>query len=208
MKLASDKIDKLKEPLPPEAIHPHPTKPYLSTIKAIYVVERFNEVFGLGGWYIKNEFVEKTKRVDKKTGEERENEMVVVKSNFTAPDFGIEVEMYGGNDNEDLGDAYKGACTDALTKIGSYLYVGIDVYKGLATVVSDKRKNPPTKEDKLFKSATGRIDAALFVADCDLIIERARAYEKEEKLSKTDADLIVKKATEKRTQLERAQDGR
>ena len=54
------------------------------------------------------------------------------------PEYGIYFECYGGNDNGgensrnfDLGDAYKGATTDALTKIGSYLEIGIDVFKGL-----------------------------------------------------------------------------
>jgi len=143
-KLPQNLIEELKKPLAPEAIAQHPTKSYLSTIKAIYVVERFNEVFGLGGWFIKNEFIEKVKamRIDKKTGKPYEVEMVVIKSILQVPEYGIEVEMYGGNDNDDLGDAYKGACTDALTKIGSYLYVGMDVYKGL----SDK---PMAKEPKV-----------------------------------------------------------
>ena len=113
----------LKVPLPAEAITPHPTKPYLSNIKAIYVVERFNDVFGLGGWSITNDVVE--------AGEK----MVVVKSTFTAGEIVVK-DIFGGNDNTDRGDAYKGACTDALTKIGSYLGVGMDVYKGL----SDKGK--------------------------------------------------------------------
>jgi hypothetical protein len=47
-------------------------------------------------------------------------------------------ECYGGNDNGgaersknfDLGDAFKGATTDAITKIGSYLGIAIDVFKG------------------------------------------------------------------------------
>ncbi len=38
-------LEKLKEPLPQEAVTQHPTKTYLSSIKAIYVTERFNEVF-------------------------------------------------------------------------------------------------------------------------------------------------------------------
>ena len=38
-------------------------------------------------------------------------------------------ETYGGNDNADLGDAYKGAVTDALTKIGSWLGIGAHVWK-------------------------------------------------------------------------------
>ena len=116
--------EQLREPLPPEAISQHPTKAYLSTIKAIYVVERMNDVFGIGGWKVENEFIEK---VDK---------MVVVKSVFTSGD--IYIEAFGGNDNIDLGDAYKGACTDALTKIGSYLEIGMDVFKGLSTEQTTK----------------------------------------------------------------------
>jgi hypothetical protein len=57
--------------------------------------------------------------------------MVVVKATVTIPEYGIEIEQYGGNDNPDRGDAYKGACTDALSKCASYLGVGMDVYKGL-----------------------------------------------------------------------------
>lgn len=122
--LNQETLKKLRAPLPPEAIKPHPTKPYLSQINAIYVVDRLNDVFGLGGWRIKNEIVEKADR------------MVVIKSVFTAwipgsqpTDPDIYIEAYGGNDNADLGDAYKGACTDALTKIGSYLGIASDVWK-------------------------------------------------------------------------------
>jgi len=123
--ITEEQIKKLKAPLPEEAISQHPTKKFLSSIKAIYVVERLNEVFGIGEWKIANEFVEKT---------EAENPMVVVKSVFTYQD--IHIESFGGNDNKDLGDAYKGACTDALTKIGSYLEIGIDVFKGKHTALS------------------------------------------------------------------------
>jgi hypothetical protein len=118
-KLSPDQIALLKRPLPSEAIKPHPTKTYLSSIKAIYVVERLNEVFGLGGWFATNEVVKE------------EGKWVVIKTTFNAPEYGIVIpDIFGGNDNADLGDAYKGACTDALTKIGSYLYIGMDVYKG------------------------------------------------------------------------------
>jgi hypothetical protein len=66
--------------------------------------------------------------------------MVVVKAIFTVPSYGIEYECYGGNDNADRGDAYKGATTDALTKIGSWLGIGADVFKGL----HDKTAKPMT----------------------------------------------------------------
>jgi Rad52/22 family double-strand break repair protein len=110
---------KLKEPLPAGAVSPNPQKPGLSAIRVIYVVERLNDVFGLNGWRVDNEVVE--------TGR-----MVVVRATLAIPKYGIVIEQFGGNDNPDRGDAYKGACTDALSKCASYLGIGMDVYKGLA----------------------------------------------------------------------------
>lgn len=127
----------LSAPLPNEAVKPHPTKTYLSSIKAIYVTERLNSVFGLGKWSIKTAEIE---RGDKG--------MVVVKVTLEVKDYGIYYECYGGNDNGgdasknfDLGDAYKGATTDAITKIGSYLEIGIDVFKGKSTPSSSGNSN-------------------------------------------------------------------
>jgi hypothetical protein len=118
IELSEDLKKKLREPLPAEAISPNPLKPGLSAIKVIYVVERLNDVFGLNGWRMDNEVVE--------TGR-----MVVVRATLAIPKYGIAIEQFGGNDNPDRGDAYKGACTDALSKCASYLGIGMDVYKGL-----------------------------------------------------------------------------
>lgn len=132
----------LSAPLPAEAIKAHPTKTYLSSIKAIYVTERLNSVFGIGGWSVK---VNEIERGDKG--------MVVVKAILEIPLYGIYYESYGGNDNGgetsknfDLGDAYKGATTDAITKIGSYLEIGIDVFKGK---VSAPKTQSPHNESEL-----------------------------------------------------------
>jgi hypothetical protein len=116
--LPEDLKTKLKEPLPREAVSPNPQRPGLSAIKVIYVVERLNDVFGLNGWHVDNEIVE--------TGP-----MVVVRATLSVPRYAIAIEQFGGNDNPDRGDAYKGACTDALSKCASYLGIGMDVYKGL-----------------------------------------------------------------------------
>lgn len=110
----------LNRALPAEAIKPHPTKNYLSTINAIYVSERLNEVFGVGEWQTKVEYV--SEKTNKTT-------MVVVKLTLDIPAYGIHYECFGGNDNADFGDAYKGATTDALTKIGSWLGIGAHVWK-------------------------------------------------------------------------------
>ncbi len=126
--LTLTQIELLKKPLPKEAISPHPTKSYLSTIKAIYVVERLNEVFGTGAWTIRGEkIIEATEK------------MVVIESKFEAPEYGIILWAFGGNDNADRGDAYKGAVTDALTKIGSFLGIGMDVFKGLGDKKTDDK---------------------------------------------------------------------
>jgi hypothetical protein len=142
MKIA-DAYKALKVPLPKEAIKPHPTKTYLSTIKAIYVIERFNDVFGLGKWIAENEVVETSEK------------WIVVRTNFTATceDGAIVVrDIFGGNDNPDRGDAYKGACTDALTKIGSYIGCGVDVFKGLST--PEQEAKPITKREPYYSKET------------------------------------------------------
>lgn len=145
--ITAEMREQLRKPLPKEAIKPHPTKTFLSTIKAIYVVERLNDVFGTGNWKTKTEVIA-TERAEKKAP------MVIVKSVLTVNDYDIEIEAFGGNDNADLGDAYKGAATDALTKIGSYLEIGIDVFKGLA----DKTDSAPKSNILKTPQTSGRLN--------------------------------------------------
>lgn len=120
-KITAEQKALLDQPLPAEAVKPHPTKQFLSTIKAIYVTERLNDVFGIGAWRIASDVVDNS------------DKMIVVKVHFTIPEYGIEYDCFGGNDNADKGDAYKGAVTDAITKIGSWLGIGADVFKGKVT---------------------------------------------------------------------------
>lgn len=163
-KITSEMIKALKAPLPKEAVKPHPTKSYLSSIKAIYVVERLNDVFGIGGWFIDNTVVKE------------EGKWVVVKSTFTAPEYGVVIkDIFGGNDNADMGDAYKGACTDALTKIGSYLYIGMDVYKGFGDKTpsangEEKKPNTTLYNHKATeKNGLPAINNAQFKKTCERI---------------------------------------
>lgn len=139
--LTAEKQAQLVRPLPPEAVTPHPTKTYLSSIKSIYVTERLNEVFGVGSWRVEVQKVDQA------------NKMVVVKVHLTIPAYGIDYECYGGNDNSDLGDAYKGATTDALTKIASWLGIGQEVFKGEAGKAlqhtTPKKEKKTLTEDKL-----------------------------------------------------------
>lgn len=135
-KITDEMRTKLREPLPPEAVSQHPTKTYLSSIKSIYVVERINEVFGLGSWTLKSEVMERLEK------------FVVVKAILEIPGVGFYGEAYGGNDNADIGDAYKGATTDGLTKVAAQqLEIGIDVFKGVKSKPqATKSKSSPVKE--------------------------------------------------------------
>lgn len=143
--LSNEQLELLIKPLPSEAVKPHPTKTFLSSIKAIYVTERMNEVFGVGGWSLKVEHITTT-----------EKSMVVVKVTFVVKEYDIYYECFGGNDNGgensknfDLGDAYKGATTDAITKIGSYLGIGIDVFKGKNTLTTTNNEQKQKIENWL-----------------------------------------------------------
>lgn len=130
-------IVKLRAPLPAEAVKPHENKPFLSSIKIPYVQERLNEVFGLNGWHDWYEVIDTNHTISNKNGT---FPFIVVKGYLEVPKYGIRKEAFGGNGNEDLGDAYKGACTDALSKMASTLYIGMDVYKGLVKPQEEPEK--------------------------------------------------------------------
>ena len=133
--------------LPDEAVSQHPTKKFLSSIKSIYVTERLNEVFGVGSWRVETEIVERSER------------MVDVKLRFSIPEYGIYYECFGGNDNADLGDACKGATTDALTKVCSWLGIGAEVFKGRQTGAGA----PPQSSVQRLPAAPDPIPAAAAV---------------------------------------------
>lgn len=119
----------LNTKLPSEAIKKHPTKSNMSTINAIYVSERLNDVFGIGSWTTNVEYVASNKFIQHTKNGDKEKIMVVVKLTLEIPTYSIHYECFGGNDNDDYGDAFKGATTDALTKIGSWLGIGAHVWK-------------------------------------------------------------------------------
>lgn len=139
-KLTPEQIALINKPLPKEAIKPHPTKPFLSTIKGIYVTDRLNEVFGIGAWKIKTDYVTfgdgSPFRITMRSSN-KEEFMVMCKTIFEVPEYGIYYECLAGSSNDDAGDAAKGATTDAITKICSYIGIGAHVYKG--------EPNPPTQ---------------------------------------------------------------
>lgn len=89
-----------------------------TSIASWSVTDRLNEVFGINGWDTDCDIVS------------IQDGMVLVKLVFSVPEYGIHHTTFGGNNNRDLGDAAKGAETDALTKVASWIGIGTGVWRG------------------------------------------------------------------------------
>lgn len=137
----------LRRPMDPRALTAAPRG--LTSIKSIYITERLNEAFGHGRWYVHDEVVEVHRpqsTVDRDGNEKLVAPMVVVKAHLELINYPwFRAASYGGNNNPDLGDAYKGAVSDAISKIvAMYLGVAVDVYKGLSGEIKEvTRKSAP-----------------------------------------------------------------
>ena len=157
-------IDQLNKKLPEWAIKDHPTKKNMTVIHPMAVIERLNEVFGIGGWQFTTEYISCDKEVQtvavyengKKTDKTKDRTvyMSAVKGRFATKD--IILEQYGGSTNDDKGDALKGGATDALTKIASYLNIGAEIYKGQGNV--DYGKAEQLEEETPFEKAKRAIE--------------------------------------------------
>lgn len=157
-KLTQDQLDALSRPLPPEALKAHPTKKDsagnpMTTIKAIYVIDRLNEAFGVGGWNLKTNYLnhEKVVRITQ-TGKERTEYISAVHTEFSVPSIGIHLECVAGSTNDDLGDALKGGTTDGITKIASYLGIGADIWRNTQPKAPAKTPVAPVKKPESVKN--------------------------------------------------------
>jgi len=118
--LSAEKLAILNQDLPSEAFKQHPSKSFLTTINAAFIYPVLNDVFGVGGWILDASAQKTGVRESEKSGES-----ILAKVEFFAPEYGIYRMAYGGNNNPDTGDAYKGAVTDAFTKICSTFMDGV-----------------------------------------------------------------------------------
>lgn len=130
MKLDTVKIDQLQAPLPSWAVKPNPMKPKMSVIHPMSIIDRLNEVFGVGAWQFKTTAIDCTKEIQKTKNGDRSVYMSSVHATLSIPEYDIHIEQFGGSTNDDKGDALKGGATDALTKMASYLGIGASIYKG------------------------------------------------------------------------------
>jgi Rad52/22 family double-strand break repair protein len=132
--LDNTQIEKLQEPLPKWALKPNPMKPKMTVIHPMAIIDRLNEVFGVGGWNFKTTFIDCTKEKQKTKAGERDVYISSVHATLIVEAHGIHIEQFGGSTNDDKGDALKGGATDALTKMASYLGIGASIYKGQGNI--------------------------------------------------------------------------
>mgnify|MGYP003435900106 CR=1 FL=1 len=139
-KVSEEMTKALKAPLPQEALKAHPTMQGLTAINQIYIIERLNEVFGIGSWQLRDELLSPIMETSK-TGKNGvyKDYTSLVKVTFTIPEYNIHMECIAGSTNKDEGDSAKGGITDCITKIASWLGIGQEVYK-------NKHGEAPKKE--------------------------------------------------------------
>tara|TARA_R100000995_G_scaffold84922_1_gene65913 strand:+ start:27747 stop:28739 length:993 start_codon:yes stop_codon:yes gene_type:complete len=167
----------LSQPIPPGMISTHPTKKYLSVIKAIAVVERMNDVFGIAGWDLEHEIVKETVNVIEQTQWDnakrqkvvigkKETPYILMKGRMYIKKFDLYTPyQYGGHETDGTGtepaDGFKSAATDIQSKCGSYLEIGIQVFKGQPTsnVANVSKQDTQEAMDQGVKNLTAKSES-------------------------------------------------
>lgn len=120
--LEKDIYQKLAAPFPKDAFSCDSSRGFdLTSIKAQYVIERLNEVLGLMNWSHGGEY-------------EVTDNGVLFKGALIITIDGKQNRFFGtgfSSIKKNLGDSYKSAKTDSLSKCASQIGVGNDVFKGL-----------------------------------------------------------------------------
>ena len=185
--LTQDQIQALKSPFPPEALSADTSRGFeLTSIKAAFVIERLNEVFGtcgIGWCYVhspfevctdngKNEIVTEVALqyrfpatndcpgCDPVVWDAQANDWTFrnhdSNQNWSEPIFACGGKLVGKG-SAPITDARKSAVTDGLTKAASMIGVGHDVFKGLVRVGGGQTRRPTEqKRTKQQASATAR----------------------------------------------------
>lgn len=183
--------DLLKEDLPERAYETFEigdinNKREVTSIKAQYIKDRLNKLFGPFGWLITGSFEEKA-RDGYIYGVLFKGKLVIGGKGFpsrssvtSVTNHEIETEGYSHNTG-DLGDCYKSARTAALSKAASYLGIGHSVFIGEkdagkfefeASQKEKKRHHIQDMQDRWDKAlAAFKNDLGLELADVLMILE-------------------------------------
>lgn len=122
-------IAQLTAPIPPQATKEVKLgKREYTAIKAYYIIERLNSIFGEHGWSHTCEVIF------------CDSQEAAVKGKLILWDYGVVVEEMGGHSDKDVGNRVKGAKTSSLSKCTSVLGMGREIY---AQSYSGKQPPPP-----------------------------------------------------------------
>ena len=124
-------IAQLTARIDPAATKEVGTKGGFTSIKAYYIIERLNNVFGVHGWTHTCEVVYSN------------DKDLAVKGKLILWDYGIVIEEMGGSNDRDVADRFKGAKTSSFSKATSILGVGREIY---AQGYSGKQPPPPPQQ--------------------------------------------------------------
>ncbi len=125
-------IAQLSAPIPPQATKEVKLgKRQYTAIKAYYIIERLNSIFGQHGWSHTCEVVF------------CDSQEAAVKGKLILWDYGVVVEEMGGHSDKDVGNRVKGAKTSSLSKCTSVLGMGREIY---AQSYSGKQRTQQTQQ--------------------------------------------------------------
>jgi len=136
MNLTPEQIALLLSPLPNGSVKPDTRsgKEGMSSIATYAPHKRLQEVFGIGGYRTESEVIRldtysQTVLRGKPNQYDREMFRASVKVTLYIGEW--KQEYYGGSQSDDMGDALKGAATDALTTLcAMYLGIGRYIWEG------------------------------------------------------------------------------
>ena len=113
-----------------------------------FIVNRFNEVLGIGGWNWSFEEVERAEGTYKSG-----THFISITGKATIilnlPNGQVSHSEYGGHQSSNLTDALKGASTNALKKTAAFFGVGKDAFEG--SIDEDNQEQPEIKKPAIAK---------------------------------------------------------
>lgn len=130
MEFSKKQIRLFQAAIDPAFIKPSRKKGF-SSINSIAITDRLNEIFGIDGWCL--EILQHSSRawVQKTQNGERPMFTGMVKVRMTFKHFEILRECVATSDNDDEGDAIKGAISDCFSKMCSWFGIASHVWKNL-----------------------------------------------------------------------------
>ena len=200
--------DELSKPLDKKAIQrskSEDTKKGYDTTGYAYqfIVNRFNEVLGIGGWNWSFEEVERAEGTYKSG-----TKFISITGKATIvlnlPNGQVSHSEYGGHQSSNLTDALKGASTNALKKTAAFFGVGKDAFEG--SIDEDNQEQPEIKKPAITKKEKDgetktTLNETLLMIDSIKDTETLEKWKKKLETSKTLNDVhrrVIEARLEKR----------